>query len=109
MVRVRKRAAARRDLIRQWVWYAEHASVKVADKFLRATEKTLNLLAAQPQSGISLFVNKPKLEGLRRFPVLDGFESVLLFYFPLPDGIDLVRVVHGHRDLEQLSAEGFFG
>jgi hypothetical protein len=46
---------------------------------------------------------------MRRFPVSDGFEKILLFYFPIQDGVDLVRVVHGNRDLEQLLNEGFFG
>jgi len=46
---------------------------------------------------------------MRRFPVTDGFEKMLLFYFPLKDGVDLVRVVHGSRDLERLLAEGLSG
>lgn len=46
---------------------------------------------------------------MRRIAVGDGFEAVLLFYFPLPNGVDLVRVVHGSRDLQKLLAEGFFG
>jgi hypothetical protein len=46
---------------------------------------------------------------MRCFPVSDGLEKILLFYFPLQDGVDLVRVVHGSRDLEQLLVEGFFG
>jgi hypothetical protein len=50
---------------------------------------------------------RPELQGMRRFPVSDGFENILLFYFPLHDGVDLVRVVHGSRDLEHLLAEGF--
>jgi hypothetical protein len=45
---------------------------------------------------------------MRRWPV-KGFEKILLFYFPLPDGLDLVRVVHGSRDLNRLFDEGFFG
>jgi hypothetical protein len=45
---------------------------------------------------------------MRRFRVSDGFEKILLFYFPLQHGVDLVRVVHGSRDLPQLFAEGFF-
>ena len=32
----------------------------------------------------------------------DGFEKILIFYFPLKEGIELVRVVHGKRDLERL-------
>lgn len=46
---------------------------------------------------------------MRRFPVSDGFEKMLLFYFPMPDGIELVRVIHGNRDLERPLPEGFFG
>ena len=91
------------------VWYAENASIEVADRFLRAADHTLNLLSTQPESGSAFFVTKPELEGIRRFPVSDGFEKILLFYFPLKSGVDLVRVVHGSRDLEQLLTEGFFG
>lgn len=46
---------------------------------------------------------------MRRFPVSDGYEKIFLFYFPLADGMELVRVVHGNRDLERLFLEGFFG
>ena len=109
MARVLKRAAARRDLIQQWVWYAENASIEVADRFLRAADKTLDLLSTQPESGAAFFARKPELQNMRQFPVSDGFGKILLFYFPLQDGVDLVRVVHGSRDLERLLVEGFFG
>ena len=107
MARILKRDSAKRDLIRQWVWYAEEAGVEVADRFLHAAHNTLNLLSTQPAAGTTFFVRKPELQGMRRFPVSDGFEKVLLFYVPLQDGVDLVRVVHGSRDLERLLAEGF--
>jgi len=90
MARVLKREAASRDLMQQWVWYGENASM-------------------QPESGTAVFVRKPELRNMRRFPVADGFGKILFFYFPLQDGVDLVRVVHGSRDLERLLAEGFFG
>ncbi len=109
MARVLKREAAKRDLIAEWVWYAGNASTELADRFLQAVGRTLSLLAAQPESGIPSFIRKPELQGMRRLPVSGGFEKILLFYFPLQDGIDLVRVVHGGRDLAQILAEGFFG
>ncbi len=109
MARVLKRKAAKRDLTSQWVWYAENASIEVADRFLGAAEKTLALLSTQPESGAPLFVLRPELQGIRRFPVLDGFEKILIFYFPLEDGVDLIRVVHGSRDFERLLAADFFG
>ena len=109
MARILKREAAKRDLIAQWVWYAESADFELADRFLSAVEKTLSLLAAQPQSGAQFFVRKTELQGIRRFPVSEGFEKILLFYFPLKDGVDLVRVLHGSRDFERLLSEGFLG
>jgi toxin ParE1/3/4 len=109
MARVLKREAAKRDLIAQWLWYAENASIEVADRFLAAANDTLNLLSTQPESGTRFFVRKPELQGMRRFPVTAGFEKILLFYFPLSDGVDLVRVVHGSRDIQRLLSEGFFG
>ena len=109
MPRVRKREAAKLDLVAQWLWYAEHGSVEVADRFLSAVEGTLRLLAAQPESGSPFLARNPGLQGMRSHPVSSGFETILLFYFPLPNGVELVRVVHGNRDLEQLLTEGFFG
>lgn len=108
MARVLKREAAKRDLIALWVWYAENAGIEVADRFLRAADDTLSLLSSNPESGTSFLVAGAELQGSRRFPVSDGFERNLLFYFPLKDGVDLVRVVHGTRDLERLLSEGFF-
>lgn len=108
MARVLKREAAKRDLIAQWVWYAENAGIEVADRFLRAADDTLSLLSSNPESGISFLVTGAELQGMRRFPVSDGFEKILLFYFPPKDGVDLVRAFHGSCDLERLLGEGFF-
>jgi toxin ParE1/3/4 len=109
MARVLKREAAKRDLMQLWIWYAEQAEVEVAERFLTGAEDTLAVLSTQPHSGFELFNDHPQLKGFRRFPVSHPFENVLLFYVPLSDGIDLVRVVHGYRDLKFLLTEGFFG
>jgi toxin ParE1/3/4 len=109
VAKVRKREAAKRDLIAQWVWYAENADIETADRFLKAVDETAVMLAGQPEAGYRFFVRRPELQGMRRFPLSAGFEKILLFYFPLVDGIELIRVVHGNRDLERLLMEGFFG
>lgn len=109
MGRVLRREAAKRDLMQQWVWYAENASFEVADRFLKAADDTLNLLSFQPDLGTAFPVRKPELQNMRRFPVSDGFGKILLFYFPMRDGVDLVRVMHASRDLERILAEGLFG
>ena len=83
--------------------------MEVADRFLKAADDTAAMLAGQPEAGYRFFVRRPELQGMRRFPVSDGFEKILLFYFPLKDGVELVRVIHGGQDLERLLMEGFFG
>jgi toxin ParE1/3/4 len=106
MAQILKRETAKCDLIEQWLWYAEQGGIEVADRFLSAAENTLELLFTQPSMGTPVLTRNSQLDGLRRFPVSDGFERILLFYFPLPDAVDLVRVIHGSRDLERLFAEG---
>jgi plasmid stabilization system protein ParE len=94
MPRVLRREAAKRDLIRQWVWYAENAGTDIADRFFRAVDSTLATLSSQPESGIQTFTNPHLLHKVRHFPVADGFERFLLFYIPL-------------RNRERLLREGF--
>jgi toxin ParE1/3/4 len=38
------------------------------------------------------------LQGVRWFPV-KGFPKVLVFYRPLNDGVEVLRVLHGAQDL----------
>jgi toxin ParE1/3/4 len=109
MPRILKREAARRDLVEIWVWYAENAGIDTADRFLASAQATLSLLASRPQGGAPARFAEPGLQGLRWFPVRPDFEKILIFYFPLRGGIDLVRVLHASRDLERLIAEDFFG
>lgn len=78
----------------------------MADRSLKAAETTLDLLSTQPLSGNSVAARKSALHGMRRFPVSSGFENILLFYVPMDDGVDLVRVVHGNRELAQRLSEG---
>jgi len=58
MATVRKREAAKRDLIAQWVWYAENADLDTADRFLRAADSTVSMIAGQPESGYRFFISE---------------------------------------------------
>jgi toxin ParE1/3/4 len=105
MHRILYRPAARNDLIRQWIWYADNAGAEVADRFLVAADKTLQMLASQPEAGLETQFSHPLLAGLRRFRVQGGFGSILVFYFPLRDGIDVVRLLHGSRHIEEVLSQ----
>lgn len=43
----------------------------------------------------------PELIGLRSWSIR-AFENYLIFYFQTEAGIDVVRVLHGARDLERI-------
>jgi toxin ParE1/3/4 len=41
------------------------------------------------------------IPALRVWPI-DGFRNHLIFFHPTNDGVEIVRVLHGARDLEAL-------
>ena len=87
------------------------AGIETTDRFLKAAEETASITgrAARSRSRLSLLRSQARVARDPKIPLSDGFEKILLFYLPLNDGIELVRVVHGNRDLDRLLMEGFFG
>jgi len=70
-----------------------------ADRFMDACEATFQFVADWPQTGSFYPTNNSRLSGLRVFRV-KGFPNHLVFYLEHRNGIDIVRVVHGARDLD---------
>jgi toxin ParE1/3/4 len=66
-----------------------------ADRFLLRIDSKLELYAENPGMGTARDNLAP---GLRSFPV----GNYLVFYRVASDGIELVRVLHGSRDLKKL-------
>jgi toxin ParE1/3/4 len=64
-----------------------------------AAHITFALLAAQPNMGWDSRLKHPGLENLRVFRV-NGFDKILILYLPLLDGVDILRVIHGSRNLQ---------
>jgi toxin ParE1/3/4 len=100
---VTQRPRARLDLLEQFVYFGEQAGVDLAERYFAAVDATRIHLLDHPQSGILCDSGVASLKGLRRFPVKD-FENYLLFYLPRPNGIDVIRVFHGARDIDNLFA-----
>jgi toxin ParE1/3/4 len=51
--------------------------------------------------GVLCGFRKPATRRLRRWPV-KSFESWLIFYRARRDGVEIVQVMHGARDIESL-------
>ena len=60
---------------------------------------TVRLLASHPRIGKETDYMHPKLAGIRLFLVPKPFDKHLIFYRVCGDTLDIVRIVHGLRDL----------
>jgi toxin ParE1/3/4 len=85
---------ARNDLIEIWLYIAQENQA-AANRLIASIEEKLNLLSDSPQMGQTREDLAPLI---RSFPV----SKYLLFYRPISDGIQLVRVIHGARDIQNL-------
>lgn len=101
MARVLKRVAAKRDLIDHFVFLGENASVEVARRFLHASNLSFQTLARMPELGVERNLQNPQYSSVRAWPI-KGFERYLIFYRPLNDGIEILRIIHSARDIERL-------
>lgn len=79
-------------------------SPAMALRFIEAVEETLRFLVKNPEIGPARTFSRHELVGLRMFPV-KGFDKHLIFYLPTEDGIEVVRILHGARDLGALFDE----
>ena len=78
--------------------YIARDSPKAAVKFFVAVEKACDLLVGMPGAGAKQEVGDPWLAELRIWPI-KGFRNFLVCYLPLADGVEVVRVIHGARDV----------
>ncbi len=103
MTRIIKRPAAKQDLIEQADFIAQD-NLEAALRFLDSVEKTFAQLARHPRIGKSRKVRSAVFANVRQFPVT-GFEKYLVFYRPIKGGIEVLRVLHGARDLNLIIGE----
>jgi len=91
MPRILRTRESRVDYEEIWDYIALR-DIAAADRLIDQFDATLHVLASTPGMGREVADLAPNLRG---FPV----GSYLLFYRPIEDGIQLIRVVHGARDI----------
>jgi len=86
--------AAESDLSEIWSYIAKD-NPGAADRFLALLYEKCRSLAEAPGIG----PERPELgDALRGFPV----GNYVIFYKPEPSGVEIVRVISGHRDIPSL-------
>ena len=98
-----QKPAARRDLLEHAEFIADQ-SLDAAERFLFAVERTFQHLADMPELGSRWKSVNPKTAEIRVWRI-EGFEKHLVFYRALEGGIEVVRIIHGSRDIETLFAD----
>jgi len=94
MKQYRVSEAARSDLDDIW-FYIARDNVEAADRFINIILSRFPIIAATPLLG------RPRTDlslNLRSFPV----GRYIIFYQPLEEGMEIVRVLHGARDFPPL-------
>ena len=91
------RPQARLDIV-ELATYVGRDNVTAANRFLDMSEETIGFLAQSPQAGAVHTPKVKRLPGLRVFPV-KSFSNHLVFYLVRSESIEIVRVLHGARNL----------
>src|ERR1043166_101552 len=101
---VQKMPQAAADLVEIAAFIAED-NPEAAERFLHAAEAAFGMMASMPSVGRVYRVQSPAAQGMRVWRV-EGFERYVILYRVVQSRVEIVRVLHGSRDIEGLFAEG---
>lgn len=88
----RKLPQADNDLDSIWAFIASD-SIRAADRQIERIGEIFEMLVQNPLAGRE---RGELRQGLRSFPA----GNYMIFYVPLPDGVEVVRVMHGRQDID---------
>ena len=75
-----------------------------ATRVIEAAYQTFKSLARTPALGRLRKFHHPRLKGIHSWRI-EGFDNYIVFYRPMPEGIQVLHVYHGARNIEALFNE----
>ena len=96
-VRLTPRADSDIDACFYWIAKDNPAA---ALRFLDAIELTCDVLSRMSGIGSPRYAEIPLVHGVRMLAIKD-FENYLLFYLEHDNSVDVIRVLHGARDIPE--------
>lgn len=91
------------ELLDIWTFIARD-NPDAATRVVEAAFDTFGNLADKPDLGRQRKFKNPRLKNVRAWRV-SGFNHYLIFYRLVPDGIHVLHVCHGARDIDKLFGE----
>ena len=104
MARLIVRAAADAEIDAIAARIAEN-NLTAALRFYDRVQETYERLLEWPLCGPRARVRIASLQGLRTYPI-QGFRNYIIFYLPLKQGIEVVHVLHGARNVRKVLRSG---
>lgn len=95
------RTSARRDILNQFVYFLDQGALPAAEKFLEAVKETVSKILERPSMGAPKRLKNFRFKGLRKWSV-SGFDVIQIYYLVAHDEIQILRVLHGKRDVDRL-------
>lgn len=92
---------ARNDIKEIWNFFAD-SDIEAANRVIKLISGKFQLLETNPQIGRE---RSNFLVNLRSFPI----KNYVIFYFPIPDGVEIYRVFHASRDVDEIFDNYFDG
>ncbi|HZN69128.1 MAG TPA: type II toxin-antitoxin system RelE/ParE family toxin [Tepidisphaeraceae bacterium] len=83
-------------------------NLEAGKRFYDAVLHDMLQLSAMPGMGGQRPSPNPRLKGLRSWPIR-GYRNFLIFYLPIENGIDVLRILHGARDVDRVIARSAGG
>jgi toxin ParE1/3/4 len=100
-IELRLTHAAVSDMQEQADWYEQRSGHELASRWENGVTAALIRIEKNPRSGAKCGFSSDELQGICRMPIA-GFPRHLIFYRAEKEGIRILRIVHGARDLESL-------
>jgi toxin ParE1/3/4 len=94
---IRKKPQAERDIEECFVFIGEE-NLDVGVHFLVAVEETIEFISKNPLVGSVREFKNPQIKNIRMM-LVKGFHNYQIFYTVEAETIEIVRVLHGARDL----------
>jgi len=88
------------DLIQYYAYIAVD-KVEPAERLLRVAEESFQLLLEMPAIGTKWVSRHKALASIYVYPLPTPYRNYLVFYRLIPNGIELLTVLHGARNLEK--------
>jgi toxin ParE1/3/4 len=79
-------------------------SLRIVLRFYDNVQKTLSVIAEHPNRFPLYPLSHPRLQQIRKYTVI-GFKNYLIFYHIKQNRIEIIRILHGARDIPSILSE----